>query len=507
MSYNEKNKRIAKNTVVLYVRLLLSMVISLYTSRIILNALGVEDFGIYNVVAGIVVMFGFLNNAMSAATQRFLSYELGTGAFDRLTQVFSTSITIHFLIAIIVFILAETIGLWLLNTQLNIPAVRMNAANWVYQFSILSFIFSVISIPYSSAIVSHEEMNVFAFVNILEVVLKLFAALMVVWYGFEKLKFYSLLIFLVTVITSACYFLYSTKKFTECKFRFYLDRKLFNKMSSFASWNLLGVFAGITSNQGVNLVLNVFFGPLINAARGIAFQIHGAVNAFVTNFQMAVNPPLIKSYAAGERDYMFSLIFSSSKYSFYILYFLALPILVQTEFILKLWLGTVPEYSAAFTRLVLIDILICSLSGPLQTAVQASGNIKIYQIIVSGILLLNLPASYLFLKLGYSPKSAFFVSIAASTTALAARLLILNKIIFLPIKDFFRLVIIKVFIVFFAAAIIPYLMSIRISHSISNLFIMLFISCLSVVSSVWLVGIGKNEREMFKKFLNKILVK
>lgn len=483
------------------------MVISLYTSRIILNALGVVDFGIYNVVAGIVVMFGFLNNAMSAATQRFLSYELGTKAIDRLTQIFGTSISIHFIIAVIVLILAETIGLWLLNTQLNIPDARMNAANWVYQFSILSFVVTIISIPYSSAIISHEKMNVFALVNIMEVVLKLFAALIVVWYGIEKLKLYSFSIFLVSVVISTSYFFYSRRNFAECKFKFYFNKDLFNKMSSFASWNLLGVFAGITSNQGVNLVLNIFFGPLVNAARGIAFQVHGAVNGFVTNFQMAVNPPLIKSYAAGDRDYMYSLIFNASKYSFFILYFLSLPILLQTEFILKLWLGTVPAYSVIFTQLVLIDILICSLSGPLQTAVQASGKIKFYQIIVSGILLLNLPASYLFLKLGYSPYSAFFVSIAASVLALAARLMVLKKILYLAIKNFFRSVIVKVILVCLTAAIIPYLMSIYTSQTFINFLILVIMSFLSVIGSVWLLGISKHERELFKNSISKILIK
>jgi O-antigen/teichoic acid export membrane protein len=505
MTNTENNKRIAKNTAMLYFRLLFSMAISLYTSRVILNALGVEDFGIYNVVGGIVVMFGFLNNAMSASTQRFLTFEMGKGDYNQLNRIFSMSITIHASIAIIVLLLSETVGLWILNTQLTIPADRMNAANWVYQCSIFAFIITILYVPYNATIIAHERMNVFALVSILEVILKLFITILVAWLGFEKLKFYAVLVFCVSLVIGVIYTTYCKLKFDECKFHFFWDKQLFQKMSGFASWNLLGVFAGITYNQGVNLILNVFFGPIINAARGIAYQVLGAVNAFVTNFQVAVNPPLTKSYASGDLKYMYSLIFTASKYSFYLLFMLSLPIILETDFVLALWLKTVPEYTTIFTRLVLIDVLICSLSGSLQTMAQASGNVRLYQLVVSGILLLNLPFSYILLKLGYAPQVTFFVSILASLVALFARLIVLKKIVSFPVKNFITNVLSRVVLVSIIGSIIPYFISIQNIHSLMHFSLVLFISIISVGCSVWLLGINQSERSFLKVAFLKLL--
>lgn len=497
------NKRIAKNTVMLYFRLLFSMIVSLYTSRVILNALGVEDFGIYNVVGGIVVMFGFLNNAMSASTQRFLTFEMGKGDQIQLNRIFSMSITIHAIIALVVLLLAETAGLWLLNTQLTIPADRISAANWVYQFSILAFVITIIYVPYNAMLIAHERMNVFALISILEVVLKLLITILVVWLGFEKLKFYALLVFCVSLIIGIIYTTYCRFAFSECKFHLFWDKQLFGEMSSFASWNLLGVFAGIAYSQGVNLLLNVFFGPIVNAARGIAYQVQGAINAFVTNFQVAVNPPLTKSYASGDIQYMYSLIFSASKYSFYLLFVLSLPVMLETDYILKLWLKTVPEYTSIFTRLVLIDILVCSLSGSLQAMAQASGKIKLYQIVVSGILLLNLPISFILLKLGYSPQFTFIASIMASLAALFARLVVLKMIVSFPVQDFLTNVLSKVVVVFFVGSIIPYWISYQTSNSLKHFFLVILISILSVICTVWLLGINQSEKLFLKASLRK----
>ena len=494
----ESNKRIAKNTAMLYFRLLFSMAISLYTARVILNALGVVDFGIYNVVGGLVVMFGFLNNAMSASTLRFLTFEMGKGDRNEINHIFSMSITIHVIIALIVLLLAETVGLWILNTQLTIPVVKMQAANWVYQFSIFAFIITILYVPYYSIIIAHERMNVFAFVSIIEVVLKLFITFLVAWSGSDKLKLYAILIFCVSLVIGIFYRLYCKSHFAESRFNLFWDKKLFKKMSSFASWNLLGVFAGITYGQGVNLLLNVFFGPVVNAARGIAYQVQGAVNAFVTNFQVAVNPPITKSYASGDIDYMHSLIFSASKYSFYLLLMLSLPLLLETEFILQLWLKAVPEYTAIFTSLVLIDILICSLSASLQTTAQASGNVKLYQTIVSGILLLNLPLSYILLKLGYAPQTTFIVSIITSLGALIARLIVLKIIISFPVKKFVTNVVYKVIVVSILGSIIPYYISIQSTKSIMHFFLVVMVSIISVGSTIWLLGISQSEKTFLK---------
>lgn len=507
MSNTKNNKRIAKNTALLYLRLLFSMCISLFTSRVILNALGVEDFGIYNVVGGIVVMFGFLNNAMSASTQRFLMIEIGKGNHHQINRIFSMSLTIHILVALIVLILSETGGLWLLNTQLNISLDRMVSANWVFQFSILAFIITILYVPYNAMIIAQEKMDIFAFVSIVEVILKLFITLVVLWLGFEKLKLYAVLVFMVTFIIGTIYVIYCKIKFIECKFKHFWDRKLFYEMSSFASWNLLGVFAGITYNQGVNILLNVYFGPVVNAARGIAYQIQGAVNGFVTNFQVAVNPPITKSYATNEKEYMYSLIFSASKYSFYLLFLLSLPILLETDLILSIWLKNVPEYTSIFTRLILIDVLICSLSGALQTIVQATGNIKRYQMVVSGILLLNLPISYVLLKIGFPPHITFIISIIASITALVARLVILKIILSFPVKHFIVNVINKVISVFIVGSLIPYYITKQLTPSLIHLLLIAIISTLSVSSSVWVLGITLSEKQFIKVSAINILDK
>lgn len=505
MLNTENNKRIAKNTIMLYFRLLFSMVVSLYTSRVILNALGVEDFGIYNVVGGIVVIFGFLNNAMSASTQRFLTFEMGKENQNQLNRIFSMSITIHAIIALVVLLLAETAGLWLLNTQLTIPHDRMSAANWVYQFSIFSFVITILYVPYNAMLIAHERMNVFALVSILEVVLKLLITILVFWLGFDKLKLYAVLAFCISLIIGIIYTIYCRFAFSECKFHLFWDKQLSGEMSSFASWNLLGVFAGIAYSQGVNLILNVFFGPVVNAARGIAYQVQGAINAFVTNFQVAVNPPLIKSYASGDFQYMYSLVFSASKYSFYLLFVISLPVMLETDFILQLWLKTVPEYTSIFTRLVLIDVLICSLSGSLQAMALSSGKIKIYQIVVSGILLLNLPISFILLKLGYAPQFTFIASIVTSLAALFARLLVLKMIVSFPVHFFFTNVLYKVIVVFFVGSIIPYCLSYQTTNSMKQFFFVVLISTTSVICSVWLLGINKSEKLLLKTILSKFI--
>ena len=379
----------------------------------------------------------------------------------------------------------------------------MEAANWVYQFSVLSFILSILNVPYNASIIAHEKMKIYAFINILEVFLKLLIVYILLLFNFDKLIFYSILIFLVTTIIRVFDSIYCKKYFPECKYRFVWDKKLFKEMSSFASWNLLGVFAGIAYSQGVNILLNIFFGPVVNAARGIAFQVQGAVNGFVTNFQLAVNPPITKSLATGDKKYMYSLIFSTSKYSFYLLLILSLPVLIETEFILRIWLKNVPDYTVIFTRLVLLDILICSLSGSLQIMAQATGKVKIYQLVISGILLLNLPFSFFLLKFGYAPQVTFVVSIIFSFIALLARLIVLKTIASFPVNDFIKAVLLPVVIVLLTASVIPYYLSTQLTVS-SNRFILAFISSLlSTLSFIWIFGINREEKTYIKTFFNK----
>lgn len=504
---SQNNKRIAKNTLMLYFRMILTMLVSLYTSRVVLNTLGVEDFGIYNVVGGFVSMFGFLNSAMASATQRFLSFEIGKKDFEQLRNVFSMSVNIHFLIAFIILILAETVGLWFVNTQLTIPAGRMGAAQWVYQFSILAMMVYMVSVPYNAIIIAHERMNVFAWVSIAEVSLKLFIVFMLQWFGFDKLKFYAILTFSVSLIIRFIYGFYCSRYFKESKFRFFWDKPLFKTLVDYAGWNLWGNIAAVLKDQGVNVLLNMFFGPVINAARGIAYQVSSAVNQFVANFQMAMNPQIIKSYAVDDLKNMHQLIFRGAKYSFFLLFTLSLPILLETEQILRLWLKMVPEYTVIFTRLVIINVLIDCISGPLMTAAQASGKIKLYQSVVGGLLILNLPVSYLFLKLGFQPQVTLYISIGISVIALFSRLKIISPLVSLSIMDYFKNVIVKIIPVIFIAVILPCFIIYLLPVNIERLLLTCFIAVISVGLTVYFIGLSHSEQLFMIKSFKRITSK
>ena len=500
------NKKIARNTAMLYFRMLFTMAVTLYTSRLILNVLGIEDFGIYNVVGGIVIMFGFLNNAMASSTQRFLAFELGRGGSSlRLKQVFSISITLHIIISIIIVLLSESIGVWFLNTKLIIPAERLSAANWVFQFSIFASVITILSVPYDAAIIAHERMNIFAYISILEVSLKLAVVFLLQFLGYDKLVLYAVLIFLVSLILRIVYRIYCVKNFEEAHYRFFWEKKLFTEMTSLAGWNLFGVFAGIGYVQGVNILLNLFFGPLVNAARGIAFQVMGAVNQLVTNFQIAVNPPIIKAHAANDESNMYKLIFASSKFSFYLILLFIIPLFVEANYVLAIWLKKVPDYTVMFTRLVLLDILICSLSGPLLTLVQATGKVRDFQIVVSIILLLNLPISYLLLRNGYSPQSTFVVSILLSTVALFARLLLLRTLTVFPVSLFLKKVVLTVILVTIFILPFPLYFQSVISKKLPQFFLVVLSSVISFILSVWLIGLSVSERIIIKGYLKKLI--
>ena len=510
MENKENNKRIAKNTGMLYIRMLLIMAVTLYTSRVVLNTLGVEDYGIYNVVGGFVAMLGFFNNSMAVATQRFLSFEIGKKDYSQLAKVFSMSVNIHFIIAIIILLLAETVGLWFVNNQLNVPEERMVAAQWVYQFSILAFLVNVISVPYNATIIAHERMNIFAYVSIIDVSLKLLIVFMLQWFGFDKLALYAVLIFCVALIIRIIYGIYCRRHFEESKFKFFWDKSLFKTLISFAGWSVWGSAASVMFSQGVNILLNIFFGPAINAARGIAYQVRSAINGFVINFQIAMNPQIIKSFASGNTKYMHLLIFQGAKYSFFLLFTLSLPILLETEIIFKIWLKIVPEYTIIFSQLVIINILIDSISGPLMTAAQASGKIKLYQGVVGGLLLLILPFSYLFLRLGYSPEVTLYISITISIIALIARLLILRNLVQINIKDFITKVIFKTTLVASCSIILPLSLHLILEQSVYRFLIVCSTAVINSLGMIYLVGLNREEKvfllQTIKKILRKIFI-
>lgn len=485
--------------------MLLTMFVSLYTSRVVLDILGIEDYGIYNVVGGVVIMFSVLNGSMASATQRFLAFEIGREDFECLKRTFSITVTIHLLIAIIILILAETIGLWFLKTQMNIPVERMEAAQWVYQFSVFSSIIAIIQVPYNAAIISHERMNIYAYLSILEVSLKLFAVFVLTWITFDKLKLYASLIFVVTVLISFLYRQYCVYTFKECNYSLIWEKERYKTLLGYASWSLIGNVSFVSRTQGINILLNIFFGPTINAARGIAVQVNAAVIAFVGNFQLAVNPQIVKSYAVGDLKEMTQLIIKSSKYCFLLLYILALPLLLETNYILKVWLNVIPDYSVLFCRLMIISALIDTLSGTLLYGALATGKIKNYQLVTSGILLLSLPLSYFLLKLGFSPEVTIYVEMLLYVLVLGARLYFLHLLVSLSIKEYLTKVIFKNILVVILSLLLPFTMVLSLHGGLMRFFLVTFFSICNTAIIIYYVGLCKSEKKFFMNlFKNRI---
>ena len=470
------------------------MGVSLYTVRIVLDTLGVIDYGLYNVIGGIVTMFSFLSGTMASASQRYFAFELGRKNYDQLKKTFSMTMTLYIIIGVLILIFSETIGLWFLNHKMIIPSERMEAARWVYQFSILSFMLTMFTTPYYASIIAHEKMNVYAFVSIIEVILKLLIVYLLVLFSIDKLKLYSVLIFATTTIVTLIYRNYCKRTFKECHYSFFWNPSLYKEIITYSGWNLIGGIAWVLKNQGGNIILNIFFGPAVNAARGIAFQISASINQFVQNFMTATNPQIIKYYATNQKQEMFKLVFQSSKFSFFLLFIISMPILLETEYILTLWLKDIPVFVIMFTRLIVISALIESLSYPLRTAVQASGNVKKYQVIVGGVLLLNLPVSYVFLKVGYPPQTVFFVAIIIETILFFLRLVILKELIGLPIVRFFSEVIAKIILISILAYIIPVIVHINIETGILSFFLTSFTGIIISGITIYLFGISKGER-------------
>ncbi len=503
----ENNKRIAKNTLMLYVRMIVRIGVSLYTVRIVLDTLGSVDYGLFNVIAGIVTMFSFLSNTMASASQRYLTFELGRNRYDKLKKTFSMTMNIYIMIAVLILLLAETVGLWFLNTQLTIPLERMEAARWIYHFSILSFMMTIFTIPYNAAIIAHEEMNIYAWVSIVEVILKLLIVYLLTIFSFDKLKLYGVLTFSVTTLVTFIYRAYAIRKFNECKFNLYWNKKLFKELASYSGWSLFGSMAGTLKNQGVNILLNIFFGPIVNAARGIAFQIGNILNQFSSNFILASNPQIIKYHATGNKNEMFKLINSSSKFSYILLFLISFPLLTETNTILSIWLKDVPQYTVIFTRLILISVLIESLSLPLITAIQATGKIRKFQILVGGTQLLNLPLSYLFLLLGHPPETTMIITIILAIVSLFIRLIIIKERLQFDISNYFLEVIIPVIKFSVLSSVFPTLILFFVPHSTFRLITMITVGLTITINIIFYIGFTKSEKEIIKSYIEKKITK
>ena len=491
------NKRIAKNTLVLYVRMLFTMGISLFTSRVILQTLGVEDYGISSVVGGVISMFTFINAAMVSSTQRYLNFELVRGDANQLRSVFSTSLQIHALIALAIIVLSETVGLWFLNEKLVIPEARMNAAMWVYQCSILSCAVSIMSTPYNAVIVAHEKMSAFAYISILDVSLKLLVVYLLVVLPFDKLIILSILTLLVQLFIRYIYTLYCHRHFPESYFQFRFNKTLFKEMFGFAGWSFWGNLAAILYTQGLNMMLNIFFGPIVNAARGIAVQVQSAVQQFVGGFQTALNPQITKNYASNNLPQMHSLMFRSARFSFLLLFFLSLPVLMETNFILTLWLKTVPDDAVIFTQIMICISLIYTTANPCVIANQATGKVKIYQMVVGGILLLILPISYVVLKLGAPAYSVFIVHFCIESVAQFSRMYMLRKLIHLPLWQYMKNIYIPIVSTVVIAIILPLVVRMQVAEGWLRFLAVGFTCVLSVGASSYFIGFTKQERVFF----------
>lgn len=508
-SNSTNNKRIAKNTLLLYMRTLFTMLVTLYTSRVVLNTLGVEDYGVYNVVGGVVAMFGFINGSMSSATQRYITFALGKGDMSQLRKVFSTALQIHVLIAALIVVLGETVGLWFMYTQMQIPTERMGAAFWVLQCSIVSTVVMIISVPYNADIIAHERMSAFAYISILEAVLKLAVVYVLVVFSYDKLILYAIMILGVQLLIRFCYSHYCNKRFDESKYRHVWDKALFKEMTGFAGWSMFGNLSGVLYGQGLNMLLNVFFGPVVNAARAVSVQVQNAVQQFVGSFQTALNPQITKTYAKGEMDDMRKLMFRSARFSFYLLFFLSLPVLLETDFILTVWLKTVPENTVVFLRIMICTSLIYSLANPLIVANQATGKVWKYQAVCGTILLMILPVSYVFLKLGCPAYSVFVVHFVMESVAQLARMVMLRSLIGIRIRDYVKNIYIRVLSVVGLSVVVPLVVYFSMDETVFRFFLVCAVCLLSVGMVAYTVGLSSNEKSFVKAkavgICNKVL--
>lgn len=489
------NKRIAKNTLFLYVRMLFKTLVTFYTSRVILEVLGVEDFGIYNVVAGIVALFAFVNSSMAISVQRYLSYEIGRGgSADKLNTIYSMSVLIHAFIAVALIVLSEAAGQVLFEHYLNIPPARYAAACSLFHWSVLTCCLSFIQVPYIALLISYEKMNAYAYVGILEVVLRLAVVYVLAWYSFDRLPFYGILLFVASLLVTALYAWCCHVQVRAVRFKRVWDTRVFRNLFSFAVWSALGEMAWAGTGQGVNILLNIFFSPVVNAARAIAVQVIAGLNQFVMSFQTAVNPQIIKSYAAGDKGRMMMLANKGITYSYYLLMLLGVPAMLNMDYILKLWLKTPPDYCAAFCNLAIVGAMADCLSNLLATVAKAYGRIRNYQLAVSAVLFLNLPLSYVALKAGASPVSVYAVYVGVSLLLLVLRLWLLHKMVGYDARLYVRTVLWRILLVTLIVVPVAYVVRTQMSDGWQALIVSSLLSVVIMVVTVYAVGITQSER-------------
>ena len=497
------NNRIATNTLMLYIRMFVMVGVNLYASRIILQALGVDDFGLYNIVGGVVALFTFINSAMVSSTLRFLNYEFGRNNLGEAQKVFSASLNIHIAIAVLVVLLAETVGLWFLNSYISIPDGRVVAANWVYQFSIITAAIGIVQAPYNALIIAHERMSFYAYISILEVILRLIVAYMVYIFA-DRLISYSVLLSVTAFVVFIGYYIFCRRNFSIYKYCFEYDKSRYWAIAGFSGWSLFEAIANMGASQGLNILLNIFFGITVNAAMGIANQVNAAIYRFVGNFQLAFNPQIVKSYAAGEKGYFINLILSTSKYSFFLLLLLALPVFICCPEILRIWLGQVPDYTVQFCRLMIVFSLIEALQGPLWVSVQATGRIRNYQLLMSFFIFSNLPIAYIALKFFKSPELVLVIRVLVNVITSIVRILYIRRLYTFPVFRYLKEVISIAGIVTLLSFPIPYI----VYHSIPTWYGLLSsisLALICTIITVYIIGLKRGEKEYFNKAIRKII--
>jgi O-antigen/teichoic acid export membrane protein len=502
------NKRIAKNTMLLYFRMLITMLVGLYTSRIVLQALGVSDYGLYNVVGGVVTMFTFVNGSMAAGTQRFITFELGRGDMNALNKVFSTSVVVHLILIAAIFMIAETVGVWFVQNKMVFDVGRENAAMWVYQFSIIASLLSIFQTPFMATIIAHEKMNIYAYMSIFDAMVKLLIAFVIQVAPFDKLIFYALLFLVSNVVTFAIYIIYCRFKFEESRFTLHLDKPTFRKMFSFSAWDIIGSLATVGQAQGVNVVINIFCGTVVNAARGISVTVNSMVMQFVNNFLMAANPQLIKYYANNQIPEMVRLAINTANLATYLLLFVGIPVFIEIEYLLYLWLGEYPDYAPIFVRIILIQSLIQSIGTPTMRSLHAIGNIKLMNIFVGALLLLILPMSYVLFKLGCSVEIVLLLNILPWLFAIPIRLLLLKKYIGFPFWTYFIEVLVKGSLISLLAYIFPSIVHNTFSdQGVVRLFLVSITGVVCSSVAIYYLGLNKPLRQSLRSkvstFINK----
>lgn len=498
------NKRIAKNTLFLYFRMLLVMGVNLYTSRVVLKVLGFEDYGLYNVVGGIVSMFTFLNGSLGAATSRYITFELGKKNYERLNKIFNTALIIHIAIAFLIVLLAETIGLWFFYEKMTIPADRFDAAFWVYQISILTCFFSLTQVPYNATIIAYEDMKIYAYVGIAEVFLKLAVVFLLMISPIDRLVFYAMLLCMLQIGIMMFYRYYCNGHYSPCKIRIYKDKSLFKEMFSYGGYDLIGNVSGLAQGQGLNILLNMFYGPTVNAARGIAYQVQGAITQFSNNFITAVRPQIIKSYAEGNLETMMKLVKQSSCFSFYLMWMISLPVCLEANYLLSFWLVEYPNHTVNFLNLVIVLCLIQTIKTPRVTIFHATGNIKLSNIIVGTILCMAFPLAYIALRLGGSPESVFWMANLTMFLSEFASVLVLKRYIDFSIRNYLSEVHGRCLLVATVSFIVPYFLYDRwMEESFLRLVMTFMLTSVSVAFTSLYIGMDRHLRSRLVQIIKK----